>query len=45
VRTTVIGGKPVMEDRHLLTLDEPAILAKAAQYATSIGASFGPGTK
>jgi 5-methylthioadenosine/S-adenosylhomocysteine deaminase len=45
VRTTVIGGTPVMEDRHMLTLDEPAILAKAAQYATSIGASFGPGTK
>jgi 5-methylthioadenosine/S-adenosylhomocysteine deaminase len=45
VRTTVVGGKPVMEDRHMLTLDEPAILAKAAQYAASIGASFGPGTK
>jgi 5-methylthioadenosine/S-adenosylhomocysteine deaminase len=45
VRTTVVGGKPVMEDRHMLTLDEPAILAKATQYATSIGASFGPGNK
>jgi 5-methylthioadenosine/S-adenosylhomocysteine deaminase len=44
VRTTVVGGKTVMEDRRMLTLDEPAILAKAAQYAASIGASFGPKT-
>jgi 5-methylthioadenosine/S-adenosylhomocysteine deaminase len=36
VRTTIIGGKPLMEDRHLLTLDEPAILAKAAEYASQI---------
>jgi 5-methylthioadenosine/S-adenosylhomocysteine deaminase len=41
VRTSVIGGKVVMEDRHLLTLDEPAILAKAAEYAKQIDASFG----
>src|SRR5580698_5802787 len=41
VRTTVVGGKPVMEDRHMLTLDEPAILAKAAKYADEINASFG----
>jgi 5-methylthioadenosine/S-adenosylhomocysteine deaminase len=43
VRTTVIGGKVVMEDRRMLTLDEPAILAKAAEYAKRIDASFGPG--
>src|SRR6202046_3159744 len=41
VRTTVIGGKVVMEDRRMLTLDEPAILAKAAEYAKQINASFG----
>jgi 5-methylthioadenosine/S-adenosylhomocysteine deaminase len=41
VRTSVIGGKLVMEDRHMLTLDEPAILAKAAEYAKQIDASFG----
>jgi cytosine/adenosine deaminase-related metal-dependent hydrolase len=41
VRTTVIGGKVVMEDRRMLTLDEPAILAKAAEYAKQIDASFG----
>jgi 5-methylthioadenosine/S-adenosylhomocysteine deaminase len=41
VTTTIIGGKPVMEDRHMLTLDEPAILAKAREYSGLIGASFG----
>jgi 5-methylthioadenosine/S-adenosylhomocysteine deaminase len=44
VTTTVIDGKPVMEDRRMLTLDEPAILARAAEYASQIGASFAPGT-
>jgi 5-methylthioadenosine/S-adenosylhomocysteine deaminase len=43
VRTTIVGGKVVMEDRHMLTLDEPAILAKAAEYAKQINASFGAG--
>jgi 5-methylthioadenosine/S-adenosylhomocysteine deaminase len=41
VRTTVVGGKVVMEDRRMLTLDEPAILAKAAEFAKQINASFG----
>jgi 5-methylthioadenosine/S-adenosylhomocysteine deaminase len=41
VRTTVVGGKPVMEEGHMLTLDEPAILAKARQYATQIGSALG----
>jgi 5-methylthioadenosine/S-adenosylhomocysteine deaminase len=41
VRTTVVGGKVVMEDRRMLTLDEPAILAKAAEYGKRIDASFG----
>jgi 5-methylthioadenosine/S-adenosylhomocysteine deaminase len=36
VRTTIVGGRPVMEDRHMLTLDEPKILAKAAEYAAQI---------
>jgi len=43
VRTTVVGGKVVMEERRMLTLDEPAILAKAAEYAKQINASFGAG--
>ena len=40
VSTTVIGGKVVMEDRKILTLDEPAILAKAATYKDQVQASF-----
>lgn len=40
VRTVVIGGKIVMEDRRMLTLDEPAILAKAREYKQSIQASL-----
>src|SRR3984957_11031159 len=43
VRTSVIGGKVVMEDRRMLTLDEPTILAKAAEYSRQIDASFGGG--
>jgi 5-methylthioadenosine/S-adenosylhomocysteine deaminase len=39
VRTTIIGGKAVMEDRRMLTLDESAILAKAATYKEQIGRS------
>jgi 5-methylthioadenosine/S-adenosylhomocysteine deaminase len=44
VRTTVVGGKPLMEEGHMLTLDEPAILAKATQYATQIGSALGAKT-
>src|ERR1700734_418390 len=40
VRTGVIGGKPVMEDRKILTLDEPAILAKAQEYKAQIQRSL-----
>lgn len=36
VSTVVIGGKPVMEDRKMLTLNEAGILAKAQQYKTQI---------
>jgi hypothetical protein len=32
----VIGGKAVMEDRKMLTLNEAEILAKAQQYKTQI---------
>jgi hypothetical protein len=31
-----------MEDRKMLTLDEPAILAKAKEYAPKIAASVKP---
>ena len=40
VRTTIIGGKLIMQDRKLLTLDEPAILAKANAYKQQVTASF-----
>jgi 5-methylthioadenosine/S-adenosylhomocysteine deaminase len=40
VRTTIVGGKPVMEDRKMLTLDERAILSKAASYKQQVAASF-----
>jgi 5-methylthioadenosine/S-adenosylhomocysteine deaminase len=46
VRTVVISGKPVMEERKMLTLDEPAILAKAQEYKTQIQRSLAaPPTK
>jgi 5-methylthioadenosine/S-adenosylhomocysteine deaminase len=40
VRTVVIGGKIVMEDRRMLTLDEGAILAKANEYKKQIERSL-----
>ena len=40
VRTTIVAGKAVMEDGRMKTLDEAAILAKAASYRQSIADSF-----
>lgn len=40
VRTTIINGRIVMQDRHILTLDEPAILAKANEFKKQVAASF-----
>jgi 5-methylthioadenosine/S-adenosylhomocysteine deaminase len=40
VRTTIVGGKLVMENHHMLTLDEPAILSKAEEYRKQLAASF-----
>jgi 5-methylthioadenosine/S-adenosylhomocysteine deaminase len=40
VTTTIIGGRVIMEDRKILTLNEPAILAKAASYKAQVQASF-----
>ena len=45
VRTTIVGGKLVMEDRQMLTLDEPAILKMARQYSAQIAATFGTSAK
>ena len=40
VRTVIIAGKIVVEDRRVLTLDEEAILAKAQEYKEKIEASL-----
>jgi 5-methylthioadenosine/S-adenosylhomocysteine deaminase len=40
VRTVIIAGKIVMEDRQMLTLNEPEILAKAKQYQKQVAASL-----
>ena len=40
VNTVVIGGKIVMEDRQMLTLNEKEILAKAHDYQKQIAASL-----
>ncbi|PYX32467.1 MAG: S-adenosylhomocysteine deaminase, partial [Acidobacteria bacterium] len=41
VQTVVIGGKIVMRDRKLLTVDEEAAITKAREYKKSIAASLG----
>jgi 5-methylthioadenosine/S-adenosylhomocysteine deaminase len=41
VETVVIGGRVVMRERKLLTIDEPAVLDKARQYGKSVKASLG----
>lgn len=40
VQTVVIGGRVVMRDHKLLTLNEPEILAKAREYKKKIAASL-----
>lgn len=41
VETVVIGGRPVMKDHKLLTVDEAKAIAKAREYRKSIAASLG----
>jgi len=41
VKTVVVGGKVVMRDRKLLTIDEKAAIVKAREYKKSIAASLG----
>ncbi len=41
VQTVMIGGKLVMRDHKLLTVDEPAAIAKAREYKKSVAASLG----
>jgi 5-methylthioadenosine/S-adenosylhomocysteine deaminase len=40
VETVVIGGRVVMRDKKLLTVDEPAAIAKAREYKIKIEASL-----
>jgi len=42
VRSVVIGGRIVMENRRVLTLDEPAIVANARSYRTQVQKSLSP---
>jgi 5-methylthioadenosine/S-adenosylhomocysteine deaminase len=41
VKTVVIGGRVVMRDRQLLTVNEKEAMAKAREYQKSIAASLG----
>ena len=41
VETVVIGGRVVMQERKLLTVDEPRVLEKAREYRKSVSASLG----
>jgi 5-methylthioadenosine/S-adenosylhomocysteine deaminase len=40
VETVIIGGRVVMRDKKLLTLDEPRIVAKGREYKNKIEASL-----
>jgi 5-methylthioadenosine/S-adenosylhomocysteine deaminase len=41
VETVIIGGRVVMRDRKLLTVDEKAAMAKAREYKKTIATSLG----
>ncbi len=41
VDSVVIGGRVVMRDHRLLTIDEPAVLEKAREYGKAVKASLG----
>jgi len=41
VQTVVIGGRVVMHDRKLLTVNEEEVLTKAREYKRAIAASLG----
>jgi len=45
VETVIIGGKVVMRDHKLLTIDEPRVLEKAREYQKSVAASLGMATE
>jgi len=41
VDTVVIGGRVVMRERKLLTIDEPAVIEKAREYGAAVKKSLG----
>jgi len=41
VRTVMVNGRLLMRDRKMLTLDEPAVLAEARQFAGTIRSAVG----
>jgi 5-methylthioadenosine/S-adenosylhomocysteine deaminase len=41
VDTVIIGGRWIMRDHKLLTIDEPAVLQKANQYGDAVKTSLG----
>jgi 5-methylthioadenosine/S-adenosylhomocysteine deaminase len=41
VETVMIGGRLVMRDHKLLTVDESAAIAKAREYQKTVAASMG----
>ena len=41
VETVMIGGRVVMRDHKLLTVDQPAAVAKAREYKKSVASSLG----
>ncbi|HTX92422.1 MAG TPA: putative aminohydrolase SsnA [Anaerolineales bacterium] len=45
VTTTIVGGKLLMRDRQLLTLDEEAISRKALELSTSVWKRYGNNLK
>jgi 5-methylthioadenosine/S-adenosylhomocysteine deaminase len=45
IETVVIGGRIVMRDKKLLTVDEPAAIAKAREYQKKIANSLGMGNE
>jgi len=41
IESVIIGGRVVMRDRKLLTVNEPQVLAKAREYRQRVAASLG----
>lgn len=41
VSDVMVNGKTIVRDRHMLTIDAPSVLAKAAEYQQSVARSLG----